>query len=389
VSGCDGIGDSMTDDLSHSRHAHDAAIDSGTSLPDVTDSSSSDTLDATMPTDAPDASVPPDSAVVPHKLLLEWQGGNSSHPQSIHDQIAYLDTLPFDGAGVNSDTGWHLMDNVPRSYTTIYNEFLPLRGLPATHFRHFYAEVFIRINPSDQGPDFYDDWSTIVANWGNLATALRDVGVEGVFIDNEDYAGNRWEYPSGVRYPSHTLAEYQAQARQRGREIMAAMVAAFPGISVMLFHGPYTGCVPIPILNQGNLGPLSGPFEMGMLEARGSSAHFIDGGEIYANRSVDDFQSSYQFRRYDIANNTTACSFIPATLRPSWSSTVEVAFSVYNRPTGSLPMTASIFQTTLENALQRTDRIVWQYSEGVDWFTPGGIGADWIAAARAARATVP
>ena len=67
---------------------------------------------------------------------------------------------------------------------------------------------------------------------------------------------------------------------------------------------------------------------------------------------------------------------------------LSIAFGVYDLQwIPAYPMTPAIMRTTLENALRRTDRYVWYFTEGDDWW--GGANkppADYVQAIRDARA---
>ena len=106
--------------------------------------------------------------------------------------------------------------------------------------------------------------------------------------------------------------------------------------------------------------------------------HVIDGGEVYQYRSPGDFATSYNWRKVSMPK-LSADTLIPVSLRPSWPSDSRIAFGTYDQQWKSAyPMNPSIFQTCITNALNRTDYIVWAYSEIHDYLTPGGVPSTWI-----------
>jgi len=36
-------------------------------------------------------------------------------------------------------------------------------------------------------PDFFNDWTQIVTNFADLARAAREIGLKGIYFDNENY----------------------------------------------------------------------------------------------------------------------------------------------------------------------------------------------------------
>ena len=72
-------------------------------------------------------------------------------------------------------------------------------------------------------------WSVPISNFANLAHALKDAGLKGIFFDNEQYFEQWANYPDGVAYAaSNTMAEYQAQARMHPYAWLALLMVMFP-----------------------------------------------------------------------------------------------------------------------------------------------------------------
>jgi hypothetical protein len=224
-----------------------------------------------------------------------------------------------------------------------------------------------------------------------LAKVLKEKGIEGIFFDNEEYRRPLFNYPEDCSDPSKSLQEYQDQARLRGRQIMQAIGGEYPQIVFVVLHGPYSSCSSTPENVRGGatkwqLEELRGPFSVGLIEGLANRSRFVDGGEIYGYRTADDFQVSYDFRKYGIASPETNCSFISNYLRSVWPLKVSIAFGVYNHPFAGQAMTPAILRSTLKRALQRCDDYVWLYFEKQNWYAPGEIPQEWVDAVVAARA---
>jgi hypothetical protein len=315
---------------------------------------------------------------------------------NIVKNISYIDTLPIDGIVLNGGDMWNTFNNgfseaafknteVP--YSEILNQLQPLSG-KFKNLKHF----FIQINVVKTA-DFFDDWSVIINNWRMTARALKAAGPEfvGIFFDNEEYTSSKlWNYPDDVDYKSKTLSEYIAQARLRGRQIMEVCLEEFPEIKVITAHGPYWSETKAPVYVSTQTGyiELSGPFFVGMAEAQKEQSLVLDGGENYKFRNVQQFEASYQWRKYTIASDANNSPNIPDTLRSLWPEKVSISFGVSdvaNNPSyGS--MNPDIMRTTLENALNRCDDYVWYYPEGSGKYIlrPGAYASnvDWINAIR-------
>jgi hypothetical protein len=176
---------------------------------------------------------------------------------------------------------------------------------------------------------------------------------------------------------------------------MQACQEEFPEIQVLHLHGPYLSesGVPQTVNTQRGYYNLPGPFFVGMVEASvGTPAKVIDGGENYIFRTVADFETSYQWRKYTIASSSWNSVNIPVSLKPLWPSNVSISFGVDDGIGGVYAKTPAVLKTTLENALNRCDDYVWFYSQGGEvgaknfrYLEPGGASAEWLNAISAAR----
>ncbi|MEA3213635.1 MAG: hypothetical protein QOE70_6692 [Chthoniobacter sp.] len=322
----------------------------------------------------------------PPYLINAQQSGYQNEPRFIRDRFQYIDSLPFDGLTISTDTGRMLMNGSRRSYAQMSLDFGPLNHLVFQRLKHNFAVVNV-----NRPADFFDDWAVTIENFRLLARLLRHKEIEGIFFDNEEYDQGLFNYPKDCSYPSKSLPEYQDQARRRGREIMEAMVREYPTLVVIALHGPYSSFSGTPDeVRRGQTDwvseELRGPFSVGLIEGLGEQATFVDGGEVYAYRTEDDFQRSYDYRKTTIASAAADCPFIPESLRGLWPQKVSIAFGVYNLPYGGAPMDSTILRPTLERAMKRADRYVWLYSEQLNWNAAGEAAPDWVDAVAGGRA---
>lgn len=338
-------------------------------------------------------SAPPKSLI-----LAGWHGTVTPTPQFIQDNFAFLESRPFNGMvvyvsdptfTVNVTAG--VMHDQAMSYEDMTSVLDPIRNLPFSQLRDNFAYVF-----GNDPPDFFDDWSVTVQNFRNLARALNEAGLRGIFFDNEPYVTPWGWYPDGVDYPEIPLAEYEAQASLRGREVMEAMVSEFPDIVVVTLHGPYiSDLYSLQQMGFPDVFPyyaLLGPFFTGFLQGAGGPGRSVDGGELYWFREPQDFADSYALRRYGIASEAADCPFIPPSFRPSWPDRTSISFGLIDYPFLGEDMTPEIMTATVSNALQQADRWVWLYTEQRTFLTPeseGGATQEWVDAVRAGLPVVP
>ncbi len=329
-------------------------------------------------------------------LLHDFIAGPTPTPTYLRDHLAEVEALPFDGIAIYArspdlvtNVSSTVMQAVALDPAAAGAVLAPLRAVVAGSL----SESLVLVLNQRPG-DLFDDatWNVATANFGVLAALLRDVGVRGIFFDNEEY-GTRWgDYDSTMA--THTLSESIAQARLRGRQAMQAMVGAYPDIVVLTLHGPYISepHTPIP--------PFQGPFWMGnellgaffggFVEGAGARTTVVDGGELYFLRAAADFAATYEFRKRGIASDAIDSALVPPALRPLWPDRVSIAYGLYDRPSGGADMTPAILEASLAPALRTSDRYAWMYVEGITFLLPSGAGgADpaWLAAIASARAS--
>ena len=327
------------------------------------------------------------SAVGSRLLINAQQADFRSSPSYVRDHFAHIETLPFDGLVLTTVSGSNLMNGNPRSAAEMAREFAPVRGLPFAQMKHNFAWVNV-----DRPADFYGDWSVTIQNFRTFARVLRDSGIKGIFFDNEEYRGRLFNFPDDCAEPLRSLDEYREQARRRGREIMRAMKEEYPDIVFLVLHGPYSSFADTPaVVRRGQTDPeveeLRGPFSIGLMEGMESRGRFVDGGEVYAYRTAEDFQLSYDYRKYALGSDEVNCPFIPEALRSVWPLKLHVSFGVYNLPFDGEKMDPALLRITLERALSRCDNYVWLYFEEGNWNAPGEISTEWMAAVIAAKAS--
>ena len=336
----------------------------------------------------------PLAAAPAHLIYAGWFGNTVPTPGFIANNLSFLESQPFDGLVVylrNDANGYaatqSIVSTTPVSYQNLATILAPLQGLGFAQLRDNFALV-----QAPNPPDFFDDWSVPIQNYANLARALGEAGLRGVFFDNEQYSRAWANYPVGVKYPARTLGEYQVQASLRGTQVMQAMVAQFPQVQVLQMHGPYVSepQAPSPLFpTWWTQNQLLGPYFSGFVQGAGPSALNIDGGELYTLRTADQFLGSYNWRKYNLPSDAVNCAFIPPALRPPWPGMVSVSFGLYDSSFGGVAMTPDILRPTLTSALHQADRYVWFYTEGRTFLLPpgqGGATSDWVGSIQQAKA---
>ncbi|HHH12303.1 MAG TPA: hypothetical protein ENJ77_00310 [Candidatus Moranbacteria bacterium] len=300
----------------------------------------------------------------PYLILAPDNNNNAGILLANRDKFA---ASPFDGVTVNTTAMWVMANQGYVSYEDIMSDVGSLRGYPKMKN----SFLVILVAGAGTQPDPYDDWSRYIQGWVNFARAAKELGMAGVVFDNEPYVGTSpWNFPGGVKYAGrYSEEEYRNQVRRRGKETMEAMRKVFPDIKVLVYHGPYISepsFYESDLKAQSDLSPLNGSFTAGLLEGAGEQAMVIDGGEVYANRSEEDFRDFYNFRKYTMASDENDSPVVVPSLRKVWSKRLSVSNGLYNL-SWSASMSPEIMRTTVANAMKYSDDYVWIYTEEVNW----------------------
>jgi hypothetical protein len=331
---------------------------------------------------------PPRASQSQRPLLIK-HGWDLPYPAWIQSHVAEMERLGFDGVVTTlGDLSMSINSQTTVSYEQVRAVLTPLAQTHFTTMTHNFVIIYAGSN------QLFDDNTIPLQNFRNLARAAREAGLEGIVYDNENYSGGPgWQWPGAT--PNRTLEEAQMQARTRGRQAMQAMTGVWPNVTLLAFYGPwvsdpatgtrYQGVIPYNDVSWAN--QLLGPWVIGMIEAgRGTAATVVDGGEVYSLRSSAQFDQAYRWAKSDIAANG---SIVPASMRPTYSQDVNVGFGIFDQPSNGVDMNPTLWRDTIANALRRTDRYVWAYTESYDWWGTGWpvarVPQAWIDATLAAK----
>ncbi|RUM40123.1 MAG: hypothetical protein DSY70_04380 [Desulfobulbus sp.] len=375
-----------------------------------------------------------------HLIFLDgYLGWYYSMPPYLSAHHQEIENLPYSGFSVvgNVYTSYVMSadkqdNNV--TYERVWEEVKSLQGLFTRK-----TENFLVIDLDFPG-NFWDDavWARTTRNFAAVARAAKKLGFKGILFDDEAYANGRhlhanymsnfrfpkradvqahpenyedWEireshenrgdwvdytcYINGVkeeesencsyRNPDHSFMEHMDKVASRFKDIMEAMEAEFPAITLLVMHGPATAH-PKTNIDGHNIKPNSvfetneykGAMFLGFKQGIHGAARLHDLGEFYRYHTQQQFQNAYQWRKYDIVsdayNNDLDAGyrwFVPAADRPSWSNDVGVGFMVsdygltpyeddYDMANACHPAEV---ESRLNMALSRSDDYVIFYSD--------------------------
>jgi hypothetical protein len=322
--------------------------------------------------------------------LIAFISDVSARTQFILPNADHIQNLPFDGMVINIPASWFQMNPGYRATEADLREWLePLTDFNAGMDNYLAMEI-------DRPGSLWDDaaWARVTETWRLVGQVAQETGFKGILFDNEEYQGrwDNWPDDHPGAGDKHSLAEAQAMASARGQAMMEALAEGWPDAKVAFAHGPYVsvpGDKPFGLEMQvGDAADqeLAGPFITGFLAGMGPGNQLIDGGEIYALRSAQEFADSFEYRDQTMADLMPWD--VPQDLRDAWSAEVDQGHMIYTNefPVGFTQTPRSLV-TTLLNAFDHSEGAVFLYSEAeqVGWFSPDAVNPDWLDAVTRAR----
>ena len=335
------------------------------------------------------------------KRLIEF-GWDIPDTAFLRAHISQMRQTPFDGCvfqveyakpdGAKGNFTWQAWGRRAFTEAELHDAFTDLRHTRFGKFKY----NFLRLNTTPAHLDWFDDHSAVLAN-ATLAAQLARAGrCPGILFDIEQYDGKLFNYHQQRDAATKPWAVYAAQARLRGREVMQALQAGYPALTVFLTFGyslPWGDSNNAKAtLADCNYGLLA-PFLDGMLEAARGGTRFVDGFEhAYAYTTAAEFAAAQQMVKHDL---------LPIVCDPAkYHRVFSLGFGLwldYNsnkRPWDAADVSKNYFsptafETTARAALRATDQYVWIYSQTPRWWSAAGqpvkLPSEYGAALREAR----
>jgi hypothetical protein len=311
------------------------------------------------------------------KKLIEF-GWDEPDTAFMLKHVAEMEGTPFDGCvfHLKGDFLWQTWGDRAFEEADVRQ---PVEDLKATPFKRL-THNFLRLNMAPGKLDWFDDHAAILKNVRLMARAARDGRCKGILFDTEQYDTALFDFAKQRDAKTKSWDVYAAQARLRGREVMAAFQEGYPDLTIFLTFG-YSlpreesggDRAKLPKVHYG----LMAPFMDGMVDAAKGGTRIVDGYELsYGYKDTTRFARGYE------AMATGVLPFIgadPKRYREVFSFGFGVWMDYDWRKKGwdaADPSknfyTPEAFEKTVRTALQTADEYVWIYTEQPRWWTAKG-----------------
>ena len=323
-----------------------------------------------------------------HKKFIE-AGWDKPDTARLRANLAEMEQTPFDGViiGVTGkdDTGKIVQARSTFSNTPWKKQWFQssIDDLKAIHSKKL-TDNLIQVGANPGNVDWFDDagWKQIVDHFHVVAEIAKEGHLKGILFDPEAYTKpyRQFDYSTQAEHDKHTFEQYQAKARQRGKEVIAAVASVDPNLLFYTFF-----------MNSVNASAVKTPdpqsalqtysyslypaFINGWLDAAPPSMIFVDGCEsqgYHANSQLDFLQTANLIRN-------TALNLVAPENRQKYLAQVQVSFGLYldayvNPPTSPWyidPKGLSPTQRLQINAgfaAESANQYVWVYGEKYRWW---------------------
>lgn len=329
---------------------------------------------------------------------LIYFGWGSPDTRYVRDHWQQMEEMPFDGVGVvvpmdyrawqqgkrgtGNQLGWQLMGKKAFRVEDFRAAVEDLKVAKWDKFSDNFLPVILSAAQSATKLNWFDDsrWRIIANNFDVLARIAVEAGYKGLILDPEHYSYTLFNYIDRRRQVDMPFEAYTQKARQRGREVMAAIAAPMPKaviLSLIAYTYPQMrlkSSEDLPKV-QYNLLPA---FYDGFLEAMPSGAILVDGYEqAYPFKEHRQFAGGYQ--RIQEAIKLSA---VPEHYRKKVKAGFGLWLDYRNQANHFKP---DEFQRAVSSALKVSDGYVWIYSQGPRFFPLSGVASSYIEAMAEAR----
>ncbi len=341
-------------------------------------------------------SVAPQSADGPADLVLLPGPTNAYNPLGPSNRTPSLienaETVrglqgTFDGITIDFPTGWEMMTpgyvaDATTERKTYVEPLLDSGVLDGFDHNLVRAQVRPEVAWDDDAA-----WDQIAANVSALTELSVAVGSRGLFFDIENYTdvagdGTPWDegllnWDESVDGP---LEAAEIQARDRGAQVMSAVLAVDPDAEVVFSLGA-AGCATDPERISTNGTPealeLQCPFMSGAVDVATTPGQVQDGGELYKLRTAEEFDKSYTWRDQTVLDQPQL-DYMSDADRVRWTEYVGQSNGVQTKwsQNPDYQMDPTTFADTLCQALQSADSVAWAFVAEDDLLRPG-FPADW------------
>jgi hypothetical protein len=246
-----------------------------------------------------------------------------------------------------------------------------------------FTDNFICIGANPGDVDWFDDagWRQVVEHWRIAAWIAKQSGCKGLLFDPEPYTAPHMQfgYAAQAGHKQHSFNEYAAKARQRGPEIMQAVVNEYPNITLFCYFmnsvsATATGRAdPRQALATQGYGLYPAMVD-GWLDAAPPGVVLVDGCE-----SAYLFNSRQQFLEAALQMKGACQELVSPENRAKYRAQVQASFGIYldayQMPKGSMwyidghggPRVERLRINTAD-ALAAADEYVWIYGEQYRWW---------------------
>ena len=283
--------------------------------------------------------------------------------------------LPIDGLVFNlTRAGGYFVDDgfstnpMLFSYRQMKKDVELWKSLKLGNLKHNFVRVNIGMVPDCLGHD--EPWAIVLENTALAARCAKECGAMGLLLDSEMYHCYNGSI-APFRYSGHpqlTFEDYKRYARERGKQMMAAINSEMPNAKLLITFATSSAC-------RSPKNPKS-PLTYNIMALMPA---FVDGlmdSATEDNEIIDCFENAYGYKsRVEFARARNLIKKKAAELSADperYSRLIKVGYGIFvhggagenslSEDVSKNTLTPAQLYTTLQYAAQYSDGYVWLYS---------------------------
>jgi len=315
-------------------------------------------------------------------------GWDKADPERLLQNLAEMEKRPFDGVVIEVTGRIDEKRRCQMRQTFTKEKWQrewfeqEVKTLKACKFTRF-TDNFVLVGANPGNVDWFDDggWQNIVENWRIAAWLVKQAGFKGLLFDPEPYTKPyaQFIYAAQPERDKHTFDDYCAKARERGRQMMQAIVGEYPDMTLFCyFMNSVTAAAtrqadPRRVLSTLSYGLLPA-FVDGWLDVIPPTVTLVDGCEsAYRYSSVEEYLEAALLIKGACQN------LVSPENRAKYRAQVQVSFGMYldaywnpkDSPwyvDGKGGPRVDRLRANVQTALRAADEYVWVYGEKFRWW---------------------
>lgn len=337
----------------------------------------------------------------PAKKLIS-HGWSDPDTMCVREHWQEMEQMPFQGTAIKvainreawkqgtrdtgNQLGWATFNNVKLNAASFEPAIADLNAAHWSRFTDNFIAVSVASSGQDHGFDWFDDarWETVLHNWSIVASIAKRGGLKGIIIDPEQYKAYLFRYADMHQRHEASFADYQAQVRRRGRQLMEMVSGIYPDATLLWLFGHSHLALQRKEASESEYGLLVSLID-GMIEAAGPARFHLIDELAYGWKEKRQFLIGYHATLHGALRFAANPDAYRAKMRSGFGLMLDYVKPWNPADISGHHFSPNAFAEALKAALEVTDEYVWVYSMAPRFFPPKDLPTPYLEAIHACQ----